>query len=126
MEPPPAFHATLRQLLQNPAPGMHRYMPVAGYVETRAAVAAQLVKETGVAFMAEHIVMCVGAAAGINVVLKTLLTLAMRSSSSPLISSSITSMSTTMVAYKSSPPMPISTSTLRLWTALSLHAPKWC
>jgi aspartate aminotransferase len=73
MEPPPAFHATLRQLLQNPTPGMHRYMPNAGYAATRAAVATQLAKETGVAFAAEHIVMCVGAAAGINVVLKTLL-----------------------------------------------------
>jgi aspartate aminotransferase len=73
MEPPPAFHATLRQLLQHPPPGTHRYMPNVGYLETRAAVAAQLAKETGVAFTAEHIVMCVGAAAGINVVLKTLL-----------------------------------------------------
>ena len=73
MEPPPAFHATLRRLLQNPPPGMHRYMPNVGYLGTRAAVAAQLAKETGVAFTAEHIVMCVGAAAGLNVVLKTLL-----------------------------------------------------
>jgi aspartate aminotransferase len=73
VEPPPAFHATLLQMLQNPRPGMHRYMPNVGYAETRAAVAAQLVKETGVAFTPEHIVMCVGAAAGINVVLKTLL-----------------------------------------------------
>jgi aspartate aminotransferase len=73
MEPPPAFYATLRQLLQDPPPGMHRYMPNVGYAETRAAVAAQLAKETGVAFSAEHIIMCVGAAAGINVVLRTLL-----------------------------------------------------
>jgi aspartate aminotransferase len=73
MEPPPAFHATLRQLLQDPPAGMHRYMPNVGYTETRSAVAAQLAKETGVAFSAEHIVMCVGAAAGINVVLRTLL-----------------------------------------------------
>jgi aspartate aminotransferase len=73
MEPPPAFYAALRQLLQHPQPGMHRYMPNAGYAETRAAVATQLAKETGVAFTAAHIVMCVGAAAGINVVLKTLL-----------------------------------------------------
>jgi aspartate aminotransferase len=73
VEPPPAFHATLLQMLQNPRPGMHRYMPNVGYAETRAAVAAQLAKETGVAFTPEHIVMCVGAAAGINVVLKTLL-----------------------------------------------------
>lgn len=73
MEPPPAFYAKLRQLLQDPPPGMHRYMPNAGYAETRAAVAAQLAKETGMAFSAEHIIMCVGAAAGINVVLRTLL-----------------------------------------------------
>ena len=73
MEPPPAFHATLRRLLEHPQPGMHRYMPNAGYQETRVAVAAQLSKETGIAFAAEHIVMCVGAAAGINVVLRTLL-----------------------------------------------------
>jgi aspartate aminotransferase len=73
MEPPQAFYAALRHLLENPPPGMHRYMPNAGYAETRAAVAAQLATETGVAFTAEHIVMCVGAAAGINVVLKTLL-----------------------------------------------------
>lgn len=73
MEPPPAFHAALRQLLAHPQPGMHRYMPNVGYAETRTAVAAQLGTETGVPFTAEHIVMCVGAAAGINVVLKTLL-----------------------------------------------------
>jgi aspartate aminotransferase len=73
MEPPPVVHATLRQLLKDPPAGMHRYMPNVGYAETRTAVAAQLAKETGVAFTAEHIVMCVGAAAGINVVLKTLL-----------------------------------------------------
>jgi aspartate aminotransferase len=73
MEPPPAFYAALRHLLQKPPPGMHRYMPNVGYAETRASVAAQLAKETGVAFTAEHIVMCVGAAAGLTVVLKTLL-----------------------------------------------------
>jgi aspartate aminotransferase len=48
-------------------------MPKVGYAETRAAVAAQLAKETGVAFSAAHLIMCVGAAAGINVVLRTLL-----------------------------------------------------
>jgi aspartate aminotransferase len=73
LEPPLAFHAALRELVEHPLPGMHRYMPNVGYIETRAAVAAQLAKETGVAFTAEHIVMCVGAAAGLNVVLKTLI-----------------------------------------------------
>jgi aspartate aminotransferase len=73
MEPPPQFYQALRQLLAQPQPGMHRYMPNVGYAETRAAVAAQLTKETGTAFTADHIVMCVGAAAGLNVALKTLL-----------------------------------------------------
>lgn len=73
MEPPPQFYEALRQLLAHPQPGMHRYMPNVGYAETRAAVAAQLTKETGIAFTADHIVMCVGAAAGLNVALKTLL-----------------------------------------------------
>jgi aspartate aminotransferase len=73
LEPPPAFHVALRELLEHPQPGMHRYMPNVGYPETRAAVAAQMAKETGIPFTAERIVMCVGAAAGINVVLKTLI-----------------------------------------------------
>jgi aspartate aminotransferase len=73
LEPPPSFHAALRELVEHPLPGMHRYMPNVGYLETRAAVATQLAKETGMAFTADQIVMCVGAAAGLNVVLKTLL-----------------------------------------------------
>ena len=39
MEPPPQFHEELRKLANNPQPGMHRYMPNAGYGETHAAVA---------------------------------------------------------------------------------------
>jgi aspartate aminotransferase len=73
VEPPSQFYDALRQLLAHPQPGMHRYMPNSGYAETRAAVAAQLTKETGISFAPDHIVMCVGAAAGINVVFKTLL-----------------------------------------------------
>lgn len=33
MEPPPQFHEELRKLANNPQPGMHRYMPNAGYGE---------------------------------------------------------------------------------------------
>jgi aspartate aminotransferase len=73
LEPPPAFYKALRELVEHPLPGMHRYMPSVGYLETRAAVATQLAKETGIVFTADQIVMCVGAAAGLNVVLKTLL-----------------------------------------------------
>jgi aspartate aminotransferase len=73
VEPPPEFHEVLHRLVSHPQPGMHRYMPNTGYPETRAAVAAQLTRETGITFTAEHIVMVVGAAGGLNVVLKTLL-----------------------------------------------------
>lgn len=73
VEPPPQFYEVLHQLVSQPKAGMHRYMPNAGYPETRAAIAAQLARETGVPFTAEHIVMVVGAAGGLNVVLKTLL-----------------------------------------------------
>ena len=73
MEPPPEFRQELQRLAQTPLAGMHRYMPNAGYAETREAVAAGLREETGQDFSAADIVMTCGAAGAINVVLKTLL-----------------------------------------------------
>ncbi len=73
MEPPQEFFEELRCIAENPTPGMHRYMPNAGYVETRAAVASQLREETGLEFTADEILMTCGAGGGLNVVLKTLL-----------------------------------------------------
>ena len=73
LEPPPQFYEALHHLVTHPQPGMHRYMPNVGYPETRAAIAAQLARETGAPCTANHIVMVVGAAGGLNVVLKTLL-----------------------------------------------------
>ena len=73
VEPPPEFHQELRRLAQDPIRGMHRYMPNAGYRETREAVAAGLAEETGIPFSTGEIVMTCGAAAALNVVLKTIL-----------------------------------------------------
>lgn len=73
VEPPPQFHEALRHVVMQPQAGMHRYMPNVGYPETRAAIASQLAEETGIAWNESHIVMVVGAAGGLNVVLKTLL-----------------------------------------------------
>ena len=73
VEPPSQFREELRRLSQEPLAGMHRYMPNAGYADTRAAVAAGLRVETGHSFSAADIVMTCGAAGAINVVLKTLL-----------------------------------------------------
>jgi aspartate aminotransferase len=73
MEPPPEFKQAIKNLADNPYPGMHGYMEHAGYPETRAAVAKQLKKETGIALTEKDIIMAVGAAGAINVALKTIL-----------------------------------------------------
>ena len=73
VEPPPQFHNELRRLAENPVRGMHRYMPNAGYPETREAVASGLRAETGIPYSMGEIVMTCGAAGGLNVVLKTIL-----------------------------------------------------
>jgi len=73
MEPPPQFHEELRKLANNPQPGMHRYMPNAGYGETRAAVAESFSQVSGVSFSSDDIIMSCGAAGACNVALMTLL-----------------------------------------------------
>lgn len=73
IDPPVEFFSELKRIANDPVPGMHRYMPNAGYVETRAAVATQLREEIGLDFSAEDIIMTVGAGGALNVVFKTLL-----------------------------------------------------
>tara|TARA_B100000029_G_scaffold241085_1_gene238306 strand:- start:18248 stop:19402 length:1155 start_codon:yes stop_codon:yes gene_type:complete len=73
IEPPELFKNELRNLIQNPLKGMHRYMPNNGYFETREAIANTLTTETRVDISPNDIVMTCGAAAAINVVLKTIL-----------------------------------------------------
>ena len=73
MEPPPEFFKELHRIAENPTPGMHRYMPNSGYAETRGAVAEQLVRETGLSFTADEVLMTCGAGGALNVVLKSLL-----------------------------------------------------
>ena len=71
-EPPPQFFEELRRFAAADAPGVHRYMPNAGYVETRQAVADALSGETGLGYGPDHVVMTVGAAAALNVVVHAL------------------------------------------------------
>jgi aspartate aminotransferase len=73
VEPPDQFRRELLRLAQQPLPGMHRYMPNNGYLETRRAVSDTLQAETGLDFSPGDIVMTCGAAAAINVTLKTIL-----------------------------------------------------
>ncbi len=73
VEPPEQFNEELLRLAQNPVKGMHRYMPNAGYPETRGAVAQTLLAETGLPFSGGDIVMSCGAAGAVNVALRATL-----------------------------------------------------
>ena len=73
VEPPEQFKQELVRLAQSTAPGMHRYMPNAGYPETRQAVAETLAQETGLPFSLSDVVMACGAAGAANVGLRTIL-----------------------------------------------------
>ena len=72
--PPPAkFYTVLRELAQNEQPGIHGYMPNAGYPAVREALAKRLGPEQGVTFGINDILMTCGAAGGLNVLFKALL-----------------------------------------------------
>ena len=73
IDPPEEFFSRLKSIADNPISGMHRYMPNAGLLETRDAVAGQLADETMRAFTANEIIMTCGAGGALNVVMKTLM-----------------------------------------------------
>ena len=73
LEPPVEVTEALKRLVANPPAGMHRYMPNAGYAETRGAIAGYLAEQTGLPFTAAHTVMTCGAGGALNVIFKTIL-----------------------------------------------------
>ena len=73
LEPPASLKKALKALADCPVPGMHRYMPNSGYSDTRKTIAEYLKEESGLPFDEKHVVMTVGAAGGLNVVLKAIL-----------------------------------------------------
>ena len=70
-EPPREFLERVRSLLDRP--GIHRYMPNAGFLEAREAVAQAVARDSGLPVEAGHVVMTVGAGGALNVALKALL-----------------------------------------------------
>lgn len=68
--PPDAFFAALRAVAAEAQPARHRYMPNAGFDETRAAVASFLSGEYRVELDPAGVIMTCGAAGGINVTLR--------------------------------------------------------
>jgi aspartate aminotransferase len=71
--PPVALKKALLEVASDERPGVHGYMPNAGFWETRAAVAGLLGREHGVPLTADHVIMTCGAAGALNVILKTIL-----------------------------------------------------
>ena len=73
LEPPQRFRAALRTLLDDESPGRHRYMTNAGFPEVRAHVASLEAARFELPIEADDITMTVGAAGGLNVVLRAVL-----------------------------------------------------
>lgn len=72
-EPPTDVINSLKNHILNEEKGLHKYMNNTGYPEVREKIAKHLEKESGVELSKDNIVMTVGAAGGLNVVLKALL-----------------------------------------------------
>lgn len=72
-EPPEAVREVMKRLIMEEKPGMHGYMPNAGYPDVREKVAAHLSVELGVPLSGGHVIMTCGAGGALNVVLKTIL-----------------------------------------------------
>jgi aspartate aminotransferase len=72
-DPPAPLSAELARLCADPPPGLHRYMPNAGFPESRSAAARSLSRATGLPFTENLVVMTVGAAGALNVALRALL-----------------------------------------------------
>ena len=71
---PKEVKEAILDLLENEDPTvLHGYMSNAGFEDVRQAIADSLNRRFGTAFHAGNIIMCVGAASGLNVILKTLL-----------------------------------------------------
>ncbi|MDR0639429.1 MAG: pyridoxal phosphate-dependent aminotransferase [Spirochaetaceae bacterium] len=73
IDPPPIFRRMLLRLLDEGRPLPHGYMPNAGFPDVREKIAVKAGREQGVALDGSHILMSVGAAGGLNAVLKAIL-----------------------------------------------------
>ena len=74
VEPPKAVRENMVKVLNEVHPNkVHGYMNNAGYEEVRGAIAKSLNQKFGTNFNEMNIIMTVGAAGGLNVILKTIL-----------------------------------------------------
>jgi aspartate aminotransferase len=72
-EPPYELKREIVRIVSSGMKGLHRYMPNNGYEDVRREIAELYRESTGLPFTEDHIVMTVGAAGGMNVILKSIL-----------------------------------------------------
>lgn len=73
VEPPARIIEALQRVVTEKLPGMHRYMPNAGFPQVREVIARQLRKDCRVGFTADDVFMTAGAAGAINIILRAVL-----------------------------------------------------
>lgn len=73
VEPPAEFYQVLQKFAAERVPGIHGYMPNAGFPSVRESIAEKISGQHGVKTGANSVIMTCGAAGGMNVVLKTIL-----------------------------------------------------
>ena len=73
LPPPPEFTAVMRELAEDETPGVHGYMPNAGWPDVCAKVAEFIGPEYGQKFSGSDVIMTVGAGGALNVVFKSIL-----------------------------------------------------
>ncbi|MGI5092445.1 pyridoxal phosphate-dependent aminotransferase [Treponema socranskii] len=73
LDPPDSIARAIERIASDNSHGTHGYMPNAGYLLAREAMAKKTEAEQGVSVPATHVVMSCGAAGALNVVLKSLL-----------------------------------------------------
>ena len=71
LEPSQEIIEHMKQLVSQP--DIHKYMPNAGHVDVRQKVASFMKNKTDVEFEAKHIIMCIGAAAGLTITMNSIL-----------------------------------------------------
>ena len=73
LEPPDRFMAELVKAAADLTPGLHTYMPNAGLLQTRQALAGMLNRIHDLEFKAQDVILTCGASGGLNIILKALL-----------------------------------------------------
>jgi aspartate aminotransferase len=73
LEPPDRFMQELVKAAADLSPGLHAYMPNAGRLDTRHALAGMLCRIHDLEFKARDVILTCGASGGLNIILKALL-----------------------------------------------------